>query len=103
MLPQRQGYAGWWLVLASYSGTLESTPAHTPDIEAIVQARLKEERAAEATVEAKAQAVANQWLQATAQAMPRATLTASVSETTMAFVEDGELSEPRSLIWGMSD
>ena len=50
------------LALASYSGTLESTPAPTPGIEAIVQARLKEERAAEATVEAKAQAVANQWL-----------------------------------------
>ena len=50
------------LALASYSGTLESTPAPTPDIEAIVQARLKEERAAEATVEAKAQAVANQWV-----------------------------------------
>ena len=50
------------LALASCGGTPESTPAPTPDIEAVVQARLKEERAAEATVEAKAQAVANQWL-----------------------------------------
>ena len=62
-----------------------------PDIEATVQARLNEERAAEGTVEARAQVLAKAMVEATAQAMPRATLTAFVSNTTMALVEDGEV------------
>jgi hypothetical protein len=43
-----------------------------PDIEATVEARLNEERAIEATVEAKAQAIAKPIVDATAQAVPAA-------------------------------
>ena len=44
------------------------TPEPTPDIEATVQARLNEERAAVATVEAQAQILAKAMVEATAQA-----------------------------------
>ena len=41
------------LALAACSGTPDSTPVPIPDIEATVQARLNEERAVEAIVEAR--------------------------------------------------
>jgi hypothetical protein len=41
------------LALSACGGTPQPTPAPTPDIEATVQARLNEERAAEATTEAR--------------------------------------------------
>ena len=51
-------------------GTQQSALAPTLDVEATVQARFTEERAIDATVEAKAQAMAKPIVEATAQAVP---------------------------------
>jgi len=60
-----------WAVACA--GTQQSALAPTLDVEATVQARLTEERAIEATVVAKAQAMAKVIVEATAQAAPTAT------------------------------
>ena len=54
------------LVLAGCGGTQQPTRAPTPDIDATVAARIREERAAEVTVEPKAQAIAKAMVEATA-------------------------------------
>ena len=55
-------------------GTPQPEPLPTPDVQATVQAVLAEERAIEATVEAKAQEMAKVIVEATARANPTATL-----------------------------
>ena len=58
-------YAAFTLLLVTCGGTAQPTPAPTPDIEAIVQARLMEERAVVATVEAKVQSMVKAIIAAT--------------------------------------
>ena len=55
------------------TSALLPTPAPTPNIEATVEARVTEERAIEATIEAKAEAKAKVMVEATAQAAPTPT------------------------------
>ena len=65
---------GLGLLLLALVVACGGTSEPAPDIEATVQARLVEERAAEATVEAKAQVMAKAMVEATAQAVPMATV-----------------------------
>jgi len=65
-IPLRLLPAAFMLVLAGCGGTQQPTRAPTPDIDATVEARIRVERAAEVTVEPKAQAIAKAMLEATA-------------------------------------